>query len=96
MSEQKSNIDDKKFSLKKIPKKPLLVVIFVLINIIVIAITAFLSLVSQLGDMAFSAMKRYFGIKDFSNLIPGHGGVLDRMDSIIFVVLGFTFFISIL
>ncbi|MBQ9011836.1 MAG: CDP-archaeol synthase [Bacilli bacterium] len=61
-----------------------------------IIICTFLSLIAQLGDMAFSAMKRHFGIKDFSNLIPGHGGVLDRMDSIIFIVLGFTFFITIL
>ena len=40
--------------------------------------------------------KRRFKIKDFSNLMPGHGGVLDRLDSIIFVMLTFTFFIGIL
>ena len=61
-----------------------------------ILICAFLSVVGQIGDLVFSAMKRYFGIKDFGNIMPGHGGVLDRLDSIIFVILGFMFFITIL
>ena len=56
----------------------------------------FLAILGQLGDLAFSAMKRYFGFKDFSNIMPGHGGVLDRLDSLIIVLLGFTFFITIL
>lgn len=42
-------------------------------------------IVAQIGDWAASAIKRYTGIKDFGNLIPGHGGIMDRADSIIFV-----------
>lgn len=64
--------------------------------IIVILTTLFLSVLGQLGDLVFSAIKRYYGKKDFSNIMPGHGGILDRFDSIIFVVLGFLFFTTIL
>ena len=59
-------------------------------------IITFLSLIGQFGDIVFSSIKRYYGKKDFSNLIPGHGGILDRMDSIIFVLLGFVLVISFL
>ena len=45
-----------------------------------------LALFSQFGDLAASLAKRYFGIKDFGKIIPGHGGVLDRVCSIIFVL----------
>ena len=59
-------------------------------------ITLFLCMVGNMGDLLFSAVKRTYDIKDFSNIVPGHGGILDRIDSIIFVMLTFTFFTGIL
>lgn len=41
-------------------------------------------IMGQFGDLVASSIKRYVGIKDYSNLIPGHGGILDRFDSILF------------
>lgn len=52
-------------------------------------VTLFLSSLGQLGDLFFSAVKRNHNVKDFSNIMPGHGGVLDRLDSIIFVIIGY-------
>ena len=43
------------------------------------------SIISQIGDFSASSIKRYCEIKDFSNIMPGHGGMLDRFDSILFV-----------
>ena len=43
------------------------------------------SILGQIGDFAASTIKRYTGIKDYSNLLPGHGGMLDRFDSVIFI-----------
>lgn len=44
----------------------------------------FLPIVAQAGDLTFSLFKRHYGIKDYSQLMPGHGGVFDRVDSLIF------------
>lgn len=48
-------------------------------------VAVILSLLGQIGDFAASSIKRYVDIKDYSNLIPGHGGMLDRIDSLIFL-----------
>ena len=52
-------------------------------KVIVIALAS--GIIAQVGDWCASYIKRHFGIKDFGKLIPGHGGMLDRLDSIIFL-----------
>ena len=48
-------------------------------------IALILSIIGQIGDFSASCIKRYVDIKDYSNLLPGHGGMLDRMDSVLFI-----------
>lgn len=56
------------------------------VNFAVLGAYGFLgSLAAQLGDLSFSAIKRLYGVKDYGHLLPGHGGMLDRLDSIIWV-----------
>ncbi len=48
-------------------------------------ISLVLSIIGQIGDFSASVIKRHFEIKDFSSLFPGHGGMLDRIDSVMFI-----------
>ena len=55
----------------------------------IVLISVVLSVVGMCGDLTASLIKRNYGIKDFGNLIPGHGGIMDRFDSILFVCAAF-------
>lgn len=53
----------------------------------VLIITVIISIFGQIGDLVASAIKRHYDIKDFGKIFPGHGGVLDRLDSLLFVLI---------
>lgn len=66
-----------------------------IIIIMIVFISLLLSICSQVGDLICSKFKRTYEIKDFSQAIPGHGGILDRFDSVLFASIVFLCFITI-
>ncbi len=59
------------------------------VNLVLLGVSGLiLSVISQIGDLVMSVIKRHYGVKDFGKIFPGHGGVLDRFDSILAVSLG--------
>lgn len=57
-------------------------------NYVALLVSAFfISIVSQIGDLAMSLLKRHYQIKDFGKIMPGHGGVIDRFDSVFAVAI---------
>lgn len=64
--------------------------------LVVLVISLMLTVISQLGDLVASKLKREYGIKDYGNLFPGHGGVMDRFDSVIFTCAVFFIVLTLL
>ena len=69
---------------------------FVVNYLWVVVLAVICGVVAQFGDLAASVMKRSFAVKDFGNLIPGHGGMVDRVDSLMFVAPVVYYFITFL
>lgn len=65
-------------------------------SLILVFITLLLSAIGQIGDLFYSKIKRENEIKDFSNIMPGHGGILDRVDSLSFVIITYVILIAFL
>lgn len=61
----------------------------------IVILSVLIALISQLGDFIFSSVKRYYGFKDFGFIMPGHGGILDRIDSVLFSSLATAIFVII-
>ncbi|NLC48421.1 MAG: phosphatidate cytidylyltransferase, partial [Tenericutes bacterium] len=55
-----------------------------------------ISLMAQFGDLFFSSIKRRYKVKDFGKIMPGHGGILDRLDSLLFALLAFVLVVTII
>ena len=64
--------------------------------ILVVIMTLALCILGQIGDLFFSKIKRENKIKDFSNIMPGHGGILDRVDSLTFIVIGYAVIVNLI
>ncbi len=62
----------------------------------IIILTVLISVASQIGDLICSKFKRTYGIKDFSQVFPGHGGILDRFDSALFASIVFVCLLTII
>ncbi|CAM4163172.1 phosphatidate cytidylyltransferase [Erysipelothrix aquatica] len=63
--------------------------------IVVYLSAVLIPIMGQFGDLAFSLIKRYFNVKDFGYIFPGHGGILDRVDSVIFALFTFNILLQI-